>query len=206
MGGPARSSSSPARARAGATCSLRSATSRRASRGPTRPGVMNVAWCCSPAPARSNTSRRTASVEWRHSGRGAMSSPAIHTRIYLPPHTRIQVIADEPTELADGRAPARTRSSGAGHCPGRLRLRDPRRRQRDPSDRGHHAAVVSRRSPARVRGVHAGRQLVELSAAQARRRPAAGRGQARRNLLLPLRRSRRLRVSAALRRSATTGR
>jgi 5-deoxy-glucuronate isomerase len=29
--------------------------------------------------------------------------------IYLPPHTRVQVTASEPTEIADGRAPARTR-------------------------------------------------------------------------------------------------
>ena len=54
-------------------------------------------------------------------------------------------------------------------------LRDPRRRQRDASDRRHRAARVSGRSPAVVRGLHAWRQLVELSAAQARhRRPAAG--------------------------------
>jgi hypothetical protein len=88
-------------------------------------------------------------------------------------------------EIAD-RARHREGPAAARHPSGRLRLRDSRRRQRDAADRRHPAAGVSGGPAAHLRGVHARRQLVVVSAAQARhRRPAAG-GRSRGGLLLPL--------------------
>src|SRR5580765_2784471 len=85
---------------------------------------------------------------------------------------------------------------GARHPARGLRLRDPRRRQRHPADRRHRPAGVPGGSPPAVRGLHAGRQLVELSTAQARHRQSAAGGGPRRGVLLPLSRPRRLRIPA----------
>ena len=59
--------------------------------------------------------RGTCTIEYRHGGKtetatlGPRASvfAAYPHAIYLPPHTRVRVVAGELTELADGRAPAR---------------------------------------------------------------------------------------------------
>src|SRR4051794_28033195 len=81
---------------------------------------------------------------------------------------------------------------------GGLRLRNPRRRQRDAPDYRHHAAGLRRRSPARLRSADAERQLVELSTAQARRRRSAARSRPGGDLLFPLPGPARLRLPSRL--------
>src|SRR3954467_4608349 len=85
---------------------------------------------------------------------------------------------------------------------GGLRLRNPRRRQRDAPDHRHHAAGLRRRSPARLRSADAERQLVELSTAQARRRRSAARSRPGGDLLFPLPGPERLRLPSRLYRPA----
>src|SRR3954454_785800 len=85
---------------------------------------------------------------------------------------------------------------------GGLRLRNPRRRQRDAPDYRHHAAGLRRRSPARRRSTGAARQPVELSSAQARRRRSAARSRPGGDLLFPLSGPARLRLPSRLYRPA----
>ena len=108
--------------------------------------------------------------------------------VYLPAGRRSGSSRAAACEIADCRASrVDAAAAGAARHPARgLRLRDPRRRQRDPADRRHRAAGVSGGPAAALRGVHAGRQLVVVSAAQARHRRSAARGRSRGGLLLPL--------------------
>ena len=64
--------------------------------------------------------------------------------------------------------------------------RDPRRRSLDAPDQPHHRPRLPGRPAAARRGPDAGRQLVELAAAQARRRRDARRGRPRGGLPLPV--------------------
>ena len=64
--------------------------------------------------------------------------------------------------------------------------RGPRRRPLDPPDQPHHRPRLPGRPAAAGRGPDAGRQLVELAAAQARRRRHARRGRPRGGLPLPV--------------------
>src|SRR5581483_3619445 len=75
------------------------------------------------------------------------------------------------------RAGARPARAGGG--------RGARGGERDAADQPHPQAGVPGRAAARGRGAHAGRQLVELPAAQARRGQPTGGGRARGDLLLP---------------------
>ena len=93
---------------------------------------------------------------------------------------------------------ASARRPDAAHRAGRAR-RYPRGERAAPAQtarRIHHLLPPGRRGRPvdRVRGVHARRQLVELSAAQARHGGPADRGPARGALLLPLREARGVRV------------
>ena len=124
------------------------------------------------------------------SARAPTSSAAIRQRSTCRPGRRS---GSSPSSRAKSPIAARPRTRRCAPRvirPGGLRLRDPRRRQRHAADRRHRAAGVSGRSAAAVRGLHAGRQLVELSAAQARHRQPAARSRPRRGLLLPLPRPR----------------
>ncbi len=98
----------------------------------------------------------------------------------------------------DLRSPLRAPARASPHPPGGRRDRGARRRQRHAPDQPHPQAGVPCGAPARGRGLHALRQLVELPAAQARRGPAAGRGRARGDVLLPDREARGVRRPAAV--------
>ncbi len=72
---------------------------------------MNVAWSCWPAPARIEYGperSRTLADAAILGPRASVFSGYPHA-LYLPPRSRFRVVAQEPTELADGRAPARKR-------------------------------------------------------------------------------------------------
>ena len=130
--------------------------------------------------------------------RAPTCSAAIRTPCTCRPRTPFRIVARAACEIADARV-ASTQAARAARDPaGGLRLRDSRRRQRDPPDRRHRAAGVSRRPAADLRSVHAGRQLVVVSAAQARHRRSAARSRSRGDLLFPLPRSERIRLPARL--------
>ena len=101
-------------------------------------------------------------------------------------------------------APSRGIRFAAGRDPaGGGRDRGARLGQRDPPDLAHRPAGVPGRPDPRRRGVHAGRQLVELPAAQARRGPRRRRGGPRGDVLVQESRRRR---SARSRCSVSTAR
>ena len=105
--------------------------------------------------------------------------------LYLPVNTTFTVTADTDCDLAFCYCRAEEEHPGAPGHAGRGGHRDPRRRQRHAPDQQHAAAELSRASPDRCRGLHARGQLVQLSAAQARRAQSSGRSRPGRNLLLP---------------------
>jgi 5-deoxy-glucuronate isomerase len=91
--------------------------------------------------------------------------------VYLPARTPFRIVAR--AAWRDRRCASRVEEGArpAGDPAGRLRLRNSRRRQCHPPDRRRDVARVSRRSPAGVRGVHPGRQLVFYPPHKRRRRP-----------------------------------
>ena len=118
--------------------------------------------------------------------------------VYLPARTPFRVVARDGLRDCRRARGVEEGARAAGDPAGGLRLRDSRRRQRDPADRRHRAAGVSGGSAADLRGVHARRQLVVVSAAQARHRRPAARSRSRGDLLFPLSGSERIRLPARL--------
>ena len=116
--------------------------------------------------------------------------------LYLPRDTAYRVEAEGEVAICGARCERTPRARP--RPPGGRRDRGARRRQRHAPDQPHPQAGVPGRAPARGRGLHALRQLVELPAAQARRGPAAGRGRARGDVLLPNREARGVRGPAAV--------
>ena len=104
------------------------------------------------------------------------------------------------------RRPRRVRPPGAadparaGACGGA------RVRQRHPPDQPHRPAGVPRPPAAGGRGADAGRELVVVSAAQARAGPAAGRERPRRGVRLPVRAARGVRRAAPVQPHRRSGR
>ena len=143
------------------------------------PASRNAAWCCSPATA---ASPLTAAP--RRSDLDASVFAAYPHAIYLPPGTAFRVDADEPTRNWPTGARPRARRAEQGQA---ARARGPRESVIRPESCGfeirgggnatRQIVDIIRpgfpgRSTAGLRGLYAGRQLVQLSAAQARRRSA----------------------------------
>ena len=82
------------------------------------------------------------------SARAPTSSTAIRTPSTSGPAPAFRIVAGGVRDRRLPRASRRQHSTPRVHPAGRLRLRNPRRRQRHAPDRRHHAAGVSRRSPA----------------------------------------------------------
>ena len=134
------------------------------------------------------------------SARAATCSPTTRTRCICRPARRSRCARSSATEIAECRSPTAKRFPARVIRPEDcgLEVRGGGNATRQIIDILPPAAAG--RSSARVRGADAGRQLVELSTAQARSARAAGRSGPGRDLLLSLQRSGRVRHSAPLHR------
>ena len=106
---------------------------------------------------------------WSGIGARATVFDGLPSALYLPRGSSFTVRAVAASEFAVAWVQARKTGLRPAPClsPGHLH-RNPRRRQRHPPDQQHPPARLPLRAAGCRRGLHAGRQLVELPAAQAR--------------------------------------
>ena len=142
---------------------------------------------------RSSSSRVTRPSRW---GTATSASRARATSVFdgppppivlVEPGLAVEIVADTERPRRRRGCPGRPRPADRAHRRRRHPGRGPRGGQHGPAHPPPAAAVRRGRPPHRLRGLHPGRQLVELPAAQARHGEPAGRGAPRGALLLQVR-------------------